>query len=134
MNHALALLAAVFADPHGAAGQLAELRSQWRDLTPEERDALTPLAKLAAERVKAADDPDGYWSALESAGPPDDGAAPTDAARADHGPPDQPLPSPAQFEPAPPTTPARADHGPPDQPLPSPALFESAPTTTSRPS
>ena len=30
-------------------GQLDELRAQWRDLAPEERDALTPLAKLAAQ-------------------------------------------------------------------------------------
>ena len=50
---------------------LDELRARWHELAPEEREALTPLAKLAAERVKAAsDDPDGYWAALAASGPP----------------------------------------------------------------
>src|ERR1700709_795453 len=44
------------------------------DLAPEERAALTPLAKLAAERVKAApkEDPDGYWASMEAEAPPEE--------------------------------------------------------------
>jgi RecQ family ATP-dependent DNA helicase len=74
VKRALDLLAAVFADPGAGAGLLDELRAHWHDLTPEERTALTPLAKLAAERVRAApkEDPDGYWASLESAAPPED--------------------------------------------------------------
>ena len=54
MKHALDLLAAVFANPAGGAPLLDELRARWHELAPDERAALTPLAKLAAERVKAA--------------------------------------------------------------------------------
>ena len=74
MKRSLDLLSAVFANPAAGAPLLDELRAGWRDLAPEERAALTPLAKLAAERVKAApqDDPDGYWAALENEPPPDD--------------------------------------------------------------
>ena len=73
MNRALTLLASVFADPSGGAARLEELRSRWREFTPEERAALTPLAKLAAERVAAvpADDADGYWASLDAGGAPD---------------------------------------------------------------
>ena len=62
MNEALSLLADVFDDPINNAWALDELRAQWRDLAPEERDALTPLAKLAAQRIaeaKAAPPPEG---------------------------------------------------------------------------
>jgi|GEM_PF-5821164 ATP-dependent DNA helicase RecQ len=54
MNEALSLLADVFDDPINNAWALDELRGQWRDLAPEEREALTPLAKLAAQRVASA--------------------------------------------------------------------------------
>ena len=49
MNRALALLAAVFADP---AARRARRAARAGASSPEERDALTPLAKLAAERVR----------------------------------------------------------------------------------
>lgn len=64
MNEALSLLADVFDDPINNAWALDELRSQWRDLEPDEREALTPLAKLAATRIAAA-----------KAAPPPEGAA-----------------------------------------------------------
>ena len=54
MNEALSLLADVFDDPINNAWALDELRAQWRDLEPDEREALTPLAKLAATRIAAA--------------------------------------------------------------------------------
>ncbi len=56
MQRALALLADVFADPAapGAAAALADLRAGWPRLTADERAALTPIARLAAERVAAA--------------------------------------------------------------------------------
>ena len=54
MNEALSLLADVFDDPINNAWALDELRAQWRDLADEERDALTPLAKLAAQRIAEA--------------------------------------------------------------------------------
>ncbi|HEV2775544.1 MAG TPA: DEAD/DEAH box helicase, partial [Solirubrobacteraceae bacterium] len=75
----LALLADVFADPAApeAAAALADLRARWPRLTAEERAALTPLARLAAERVAAAaasvgarstadEDEDAYLAYLES--------------------------------------------------------------------
>ena len=65
MNEALSLLADVFDDPINNAWALDELRGQWRDLEPDERDALTPLAKLAAQRIAAA----------KEAGPPQDAPA-----------------------------------------------------------
>jgi RecQ family ATP-dependent DNA helicase len=56
VHRALTLLASVFADPSapGAAVALDDVRAQWPRLAPAERDALTPLARLAAERVEAA--------------------------------------------------------------------------------
>jgi len=74
VKRALDLLAAVFANPAGGAPLLDELRARWHELAADERAALTPLAKLAAERVKAApkDDPDGYWAALEADAPPEE--------------------------------------------------------------
>ena len=56
MQRALAALASVFADPGapGAAAALDQLRARWTEIAPEERDALTPVARLAAERVRAA--------------------------------------------------------------------------------
>jgi len=56
VQRALALLADVFADPAvpGAPAALADLRARWPRLTPDERTALTPIARLAAERVAAA--------------------------------------------------------------------------------
>nr|WP_246345737.1 ATP-dependent DNA helicase RecQ [Conexibacter arvalis] len=50
---------------------MARLRARWHELAPEEREALTPLARLAAARVKgaaaapAATDDDGYLSYLD---------------------------------------------------------------------
>ncbi|MDX6677107.1 MAG: ATP-dependent helicase RecQ [Solirubrobacteraceae bacterium] len=79
VQHALSVLARVFADPAapGAATALAELRARWAQLTDGERDALTPIAKLAAQRVEAASkpqpggDPDGdaylaYLASIEA--------------------------------------------------------------------
>jgi RecQ family ATP-dependent DNA helicase len=56
MQHALSVLAGVFANPAApaAANALAELRARWAQLTPAEREALTPIAKLAAQRVEEA--------------------------------------------------------------------------------
>jgi ATP-dependent DNA helicase RecQ len=54
MHQALGLLADVFEAPAANAGMLDDLRARWRELDPEEREALTPLAKLAARRVAAA--------------------------------------------------------------------------------
>jgi ATP-dependent DNA helicase RecQ len=56
VHRALASLAEVMADPGapGAAAALEGLRARWGELRPEERDALTPVARLAAERVRAA--------------------------------------------------------------------------------
>jgi ATP-dependent DNA helicase RecQ len=73
VKRALDLLSSVFANPGTGAAALDELRARWHELAPEERTALTPLAKLAAERVKAApkDDPDGYWAALDATAPPE---------------------------------------------------------------
>jgi len=55
MQRALQLFASVFADPGspGAAGLLGEARALWPSLSPAERAALTPLAKHAADRVRA---------------------------------------------------------------------------------
>ncbi|MGX6449208.1 hypothetical protein ACVU7I_14250, partial [Patulibacter sp. S7RM1-6] len=57
MHDALTRLAAVFADPGapGAADELQAVRSRWKVLAAEERAALTPVAKLAAERIAAAE-------------------------------------------------------------------------------
>ena len=59
MRQALLQLASVFADPAapGAAEALDEVRRRWSVLAPAERAALTPLARLAAERVRAAERP-----------------------------------------------------------------------------
>ncbi|WP_372791188.1 RecQ family ATP-dependent DNA helicase [Paraconexibacter sp.] len=59
MHDALTQLATVFENPAdpGASARLDAVRARWRTLTAAERNALTPLAKLAAERVKAAIEP-----------------------------------------------------------------------------
>ncbi|RKQ92941.1 ATP-dependent DNA helicase RecQ [Solirubrobacter pauli] len=57
MHEALGLLADVFEAPAANAAMLDELRARWRDFTPEEREALTPLAQLAARRVAAVREP-----------------------------------------------------------------------------
>jgi RecQ family ATP-dependent DNA helicase len=56
MREALLQLASVFGDPAApdAENALEQLRSRWSALPPGEREALTPLARLAAERVRAA--------------------------------------------------------------------------------
>jgi RecQ family ATP-dependent DNA helicase len=56
VQSALSDLASVFADPGApaAAATLERLRARWSDFAPAERAALTPLARLAAERVEAA--------------------------------------------------------------------------------
>jgi ATP-dependent DNA helicase RecQ len=69
VQRALQSLASVLADPAApeARGTLEQLRGSWASLAAQERDALTPLARLAAERVRAAaaaratdgTDPDG---------------------------------------------------------------------------
>ena len=56
MREALLQLASVFGDPAGAEASesLDALRARWSALTPDQRAALTPLARLAAGRVRAA--------------------------------------------------------------------------------
>jgi len=80
VQRSLAILSSVFADPAAAdaADALAALRARWQELSADEREALTPLARLAARRVEAArarpaagasSDDDGYLaylSAMES--------------------------------------------------------------------
>jgi len=70
VDDALRELAKVFEDPGapGAAGLLDEVRGRWKSLTVEERAALTPLAKLAAARVKDAVEP-RLFAAVESPEP-----------------------------------------------------------------
>src|SRR4051794_10829241 len=55
MHRALSVLATVFADPSApeAGARLDELRARWHEFTADERAALTPVARLAAERVRA---------------------------------------------------------------------------------
>jgi len=68
MNEALSLLADAFDDPVNAAFALEQLRAQWRELDPDERAALTPLAQLAARRAeeaKAAQPTEGVTPATE---------------------------------------------------------------------
>ena len=79
MNEAHSLLADVFDDPINKAWALDELRAQWRDHAPEERDALTPLAKLAAQRIAEA----------KAAATPAEGAAAPPATDADLATPDE---------------------------------------------
>jgi ATP-dependent DNA helicase RecQ len=69
VHHALSVLSRVFADPAApaAAAALAELRARWVQLAPDEREALTPIARLAAQRVEAAAPP-------QPTGDPDEGA------------------------------------------------------------
>jgi ATP-dependent DNA helicase RecQ len=71
MQRALLVLASVFADPAApdASKALDDLRARWSQLEPDERAALTPIAKLAAERVAAAARP-----APSSSGDPDEDA------------------------------------------------------------
>ena len=74
MEHALSHLAAVFADPGApsAAGALADLRARWPQLPADEREALAPVARLAAVRVRLAatspaeSDEDAYLAHLAS--------------------------------------------------------------------
>jgi ATP-dependent DNA helicase RecQ len=93
VQRALTSLATVFAAPGapGAGAALDELRARWHELDAAERAALTPLARLAAERVAAAPppqdageaaDPDGYWAHLDGMEPePEDTTAPAPARR-----------------------------------------------------
>jgi RecQ family ATP-dependent DNA helicase len=107
VQRALASLASVFADPRApaAAAALDELRARWPALEPAEREALTPLARLAAERVHASAesvavsaDPEGdaelaHLMAMESSVEAlDDGAATGDELAAALPPPAAPLP------------------------------------------
>ena len=54
MQRALASLAKVFDCPASGVAELDALRGRWSELDPQERAALTALARLAAERVEAA--------------------------------------------------------------------------------
>src|SRR3954454_14326946 len=54
ITDALALLADVFDAPAYGAPVLDEVRALWPSLDADEKAALTPLAQLAAARVKAA--------------------------------------------------------------------------------
>jgi ATP-dependent DNA helicase RecQ len=56
VQRALTLLRSVFAEPGApdAAAALDALRERWGALRPDEREALTPLARLAAARVRDA--------------------------------------------------------------------------------
>jgi RecQ family ATP-dependent DNA helicase len=120
VRHALTVLASVFADPGapGAATALDGLRARWPQLSRAERDALTPLAKLAAQRVRAAtpaphgatgSDDDAYLAYLAS-------IEATVDAEAQGGPPDGPLeagaPSPAPLAPSPARRVSAQDPGP----------------------
>jgi len=78
VQSALARLACALADPGapGAAAALDALRARWGAFDAEERAALTPLARLAAARVKAAagpsrdlaaDDEQAYFASLAEA-------------------------------------------------------------------
>ena len=73
MHRELTALASVFADPAapGATGLLDGLRARWGQLSDDERAALTPIAKLAAERVAAAA---VAAAAAAPPGDPDEGA------------------------------------------------------------
>jgi len=83
VHDALKRLAAVLADPGAASAPAAldALRARWSALPAEERAALTPLAKLAAERVRAAprtapaeqDDYQAYLDSIAGAAPAGDG-------------------------------------------------------------
>ncbi len=61
MNRALALLAEAF---DGSETALDELRAMWRELAPDERDALTPVAQLAATRNAPAGTPESLLALL----------------------------------------------------------------------
>ena len=138
MQHALSVLARVFADPAAptAASALAELRARWTQFTPAERDALTPIAKLAAQRVEAAAqaqpsgdaEDDAYLAylasmeatvAAESAGELPDEPAPPPRAHAPAG--YEPRLAHASARPSPTPAPRRRRCSPPRRPLPPPA-------------
>ena len=91
VQRALSSLASVFADPAApsASAALDALRARWRELSAPEQEALTPVARLAAERVQVARepdrDPDGYWAHLvasEASVEAEAGAPPAPAAPA----------------------------------------------------
>ena len=69
VQRALSTLAAVFADPGtpGAEAALDGLRARWRELAPEERESLAPVARLAAERVRAAAEGPGELAVSDDA-------------------------------------------------------------------
>ena len=131
MQRALTLLGSVFGDPGapGAAAALDALRAEWGGLSADERDALMPLARLAAERVRAADardrggadDEEAAWlEHLAGSEPSAEELADGDGAF-DAGAYGAPVETDARV-PAPPPTPARATE-------PAPTLFESAAAT-----
>ncbi|WP_354697474.1 ATP-dependent DNA helicase RecQ [Paraconexibacter sp. AEG42_29] len=118
MHDALAQLAEVFANPGApdASRRLDTVRAAWKQLDKAERAALTPLAKLAAERVAAAEEaarPSLFDAPAAAATTPPVAAAPTAPVPAHR----DPVPSAPASAPAP----APADHGP-------------APATTASPS
>jgi ATP-dependent DNA helicase RecQ len=136
VQRALTLLGSVFGDPGspGASAALDALRAEWGGLRPDERDALTPLARLAAERVRAAsaaedargggsaDDDEAAWlqhlaGSEPSADELEDGAGAFDAGASG-----EPVEAGAGVAPPPPTL-ARAA-----APAAAPTLFESAAT------
>ncbi|MEJ7797929.1 MAG: ATP-dependent DNA helicase RecQ [Solirubrobacteraceae bacterium] len=99
MQRALVVLASVFADPAapGAAAVLDDLRARWPQLSQDERGALTSIARLAAQRVRAASsstdtDEDAYLSYLASM------EATVDAERQDAAPTARVEPDPAAAE------------------------------------
>jgi ATP-dependent DNA helicase RecQ len=125
VQRALASLSSVLADPAaaGAAAALEALRERWLELQPAERDALTPLARLAAERVRAAhaapagdrlDDPNGELAYLDSLA-----REPDDAEALHTPPPPSPTPPPRAAPRLSPPPPRAAP--PPSQPAPPPA-------------
>jgi len=131
VQRALTLLGSVFGDPGapGAAAALDALRAEWGGLSADERDALMPLARLAAERVRAADardrggadDEEAAWlEHLAGSEPSAEELADGDGAF-DAGAYGAPVETDARV-PAPPPTPARATE-------PAPTLFESAAAT-----
>ncbi len=127
MQRALSTLAAVFCDPGSPASAiaLADLRARWPQLSADEREALAPVARLAAARIQAAAEPAGeaednaylaYLASME---------ATVDAEAQGEAP---PSPPPAATAPPPPRPPG-ADRDPSPA---APTLFSTQPPARTR--
>jgi ATP-dependent DNA helicase RecQ len=142
VQRALTLLRSVFADPAApdAAAALDALRAEWGALGADERDALTPLARLAAARVEEAvaggggPDEDAWLAHLAATEPSaedlEDGSGAYEAAGAPpfaEPPPQVPAHAAAAAEPATPTLFEAAAHVPSTAPAPTAPLDPAAP-------